>query len=1251
MFRRSLRHLGTTLALFALFAGQETWALASVTGGLTGTVVDADTSAPIAGAQVTATSPSQSVTTTTDAAGHFTFLTLSPDTYTVTSSKSGFQSTSVPGQSVFADTVQVVSLRMPKTLRTIAHVTAASAGSLVKAGTTSDVYSINATTQRATAALGGGGLINQAYSAISTVPGAYVIPNQTGYYATVNIRGGDYDQVGYEFDGVPVNRSFDNFASSSASSLGNAEVQVYTGANPANSEGQGLSGFVNQVIKTGTFPGYAEGSLGIGTPAFYHRAAIEIGGSTPDRLFSYYIGIAGLNQAFRYINSNNGSEYNGWLGPVSGMVSGPYGTPFAPGWSLFYGPTGNTFFPLGPVNWPNNDASLGLQTLWGRNTVVNVHIGIPHRNDAGRDDIQVLYNNEALKNQFYYGANDMASSFCTGSAAVSGPACMYAINGETLSTLGAPVPFGTSVPVTFTNAFTWGCSSSIGKTFNSSGLNSLAGCVRPYSFPNGVNVGSPANPSVIPPDAPDQSYNNTVVTKIQYTKNFGSSAYLRVYGFTFYSNWFLNGPYNTSFCFFFCPLAPDYELSTHTRGVSLEFQDQLNEQNLLSVSGSYTTARIVRDNNGFYNLGGEGNFASIVNAADPYSGYCFNPAASGKAIVNCNQNTIPLSPGYNVPAVGNSCAIPGRPAAGSACTYMVSENGLNGTYSGTVPNFYGAALTDQYRPTDKWLINAGLRLDSFGFIGQDTTVPPLGGSAQARAFWFNAYNLDNCVVNSTGAPMPNPSPGAACPAGQHAANVENIPSQAFTFNIWQPRIAGTYTSNPNDVFRFSYGRYTEAPNTAFEQYNTRQEDLADYIGSHFLQFGRNTPGYPIAPPTSINYDISWEHRLKNTDWSFKLTPFLRQTQDQIQQFFLIPQNGFVSGLNVGSQRSEGVEFQMQKGDFSRDGISGLLSFAYTNSYVHYGPIAAGASGTTVLAPINNSIAQYNAYTKYCARHPSAPNTMCGGSTSANGPANACYTTGSTTTGGGMPVAPLPGGGCPGGDIANPYWNAPPQALVNTGQNFPTYDTFPGSLGLAAQGFGSPYVGTLLVNYRHQKLAVTPSLQFQGGGKYGIPITEAGIDPASACGPPITGDRYNASTCPGVVNIPNPFTGVFDPIGAFTEPNELIANLQLSYDVSPRIEIVGQLTNIVNYCWGGTSTPWTFNDGNICSYSNVQGTVYPVAPYGTPGAIVNPPGSPGSIIQSFRKFPYEPQLGPAIISALNGSYKTPIQFYLTANIKI
>ncbi len=143
------------------------------------------------------------------------------------------------GQSVFADTTQTVAIRISSALRTIAHVAATSGGSLVKAGTTSDVYSVNSTMQKAAATLGGGGSLNSAYSAVASVPGAYVPMNQTGYYQTITIRGGDFDQVGYEFDGVPINRSFDNYPSGSASSLGNAEVQVYTGSSPANSERPG----------------------------------------------------------------------------------------------------------------------------------------------------------------------------------------------------------------------------------------------------------------------------------------------------------------------------------------------------------------------------------------------------------------------------------------------------------------------------------------------------------------------------------------------------------------------------------------------------------------------------------------------------------------------------------------------------------------------------------------------------------------------------------------------------------------------------------------------------------------------------------------------------------------------------------------------------------------------------------------------------------------------------------------------------
>src|SRR5690242_5653157 len=73
--------------LVVLFQG--TWALAGTTGTLSGYVVQPDGTA-LADAKVTATSPSESSTATTDAGGHFVFVSLTPDTYTVTASKDGY---------------------------------------------------------------------------------------------------------------------------------------------------------------------------------------------------------------------------------------------------------------------------------------------------------------------------------------------------------------------------------------------------------------------------------------------------------------------------------------------------------------------------------------------------------------------------------------------------------------------------------------------------------------------------------------------------------------------------------------------------------------------------------------------------------------------------------------------------------------------------------------------------------------------------------------------------------------------------------------------------------------------------------------------------------------------------------------------------------------------------------------------------------------------------------------------------------
>ena len=135
------------------------------------------------------------------------------------------------------------------------------------------------------------------------------------------------------------------------------------------------------------------------------------------------------------------------------------------------------------------------------------------------------------------------------------------------------------------------------------------------------------------------------------------------------------------------------------------------------------------------------------------------------------------------------------------------------------------------------------------------------------------------------------------------------------------------------MLRFSYGKYTQAPNTAYEQYNLLQQDLASYDATNFWPIGFTTTTHAIRPPTSNNYDFSWEHQ--SGDMSFKLTPFLRQTKDQIQNFFLNQKTNFVSGLNVGKQTSDGVEFELTKGDFNHNGLSGLFSLTFTRSLIKY----------------------------------------------------------------------------------------------------------------------------------------------------------------------------------------------------------------------------------------------------------------------------------------------------------------------------
>jgi hypothetical protein len=1210
---------------------------AGTTGGISGVVTEVGTTTPIVGARVTVTSPSQTASTTTDARGHFAFVSLAPDEYTVSVAKTGYEPLSYAGVAVFADAQQTLTLAMRIVLKTIANVTSRSASSLVRPGTTADLYSINAAQQERTAVLGGGGALNSAYSAIASVPGAYVPANQSGYLQAVHVRGGDAYEVGYEFDGIPVNRAFDNYPSGSLSSLGQLELQVYTGATPSNAEAQGLAGFVNQVIKTGTFPGYATANAGLGTPIFYHSLNVEAGGATPDRMFSYYVGIGGYNQDYRYVNQFGGAAYASEFGQQLGQC--PSAKALAgTGLSSCYtngapnvGQNGTPGWILGPIGFGTiNPANIATRT-----SVINLHIGIPHKNDGLRDDVQLLYDNDEIFTTFLSSVNDEGYNNWINTVGAFPP--YY------LDSFQYRGPLGSFMPANY------------------------ASLVTPYLYPS-----SPPHalygPIPDPWNQRDRAYNGQAIVKLQYQRNFSSNAFLRVYGYTYYSDWIENGPMMSLQPYAYYD-SGDYEINNHTRGISASYTDQINPQNLLEAEASYTTATGAR----IYNeqmFGYADSFAVLVNRNAVNSGTCYavqGPRGSPYTVpTTCSDGGASgVTYGATLPTFASlsgiySGSLPpstsGLTCGSGPCAYYVVENGAYGLNNTVTPYFAGYSITDQWRPSDRLFFNLGVRVDNYSFVGANTITGP------ARAFWFDAFNEDTCfdtqtltlvdrsaLVGSGGWSTNSQKPCSSFGKQYVNANLQNEPG-SFDYNIPQPRVGVTYTVSPDTVLRASYGKYNEQPSSAYEQYNALEQNLPDTL-AQFYPLGFSTPGHAVAPSVSYNSDLSIEHHFKGTDMSFKLTPFLRQTQDQVENFYINYVAGITSGLNAGNQTSSGFEFQFDKGDFSRNGFAAQLSFAYTYATVRYNTLP---NGTTVLSPINAGIAGYNAYTKACAPGGNAygkmqfGQAMCG--TTTYGKSAACYT-----------PAGLPDSSCKAGDIANPYWLSPAFSLLDPTASYLPYSYFPGGVGSGVNAYNYPYVATLLLNYKHNKLTITPSFQFVAGNRYGAPLTTPGIDPAAGCGPPLSGSTvgdprypygaaggspYNANNpshpCPATLVIPDPYTGQFDGIGAFREPAQLLGHLQIGYDLTPRLSLSLTLANLLQTCFGGQHTPFTyFWNNQTCLYTNLNG-----GPFTPP---VGNAYNPGDNIQPFLKYPYAPYFGT--YNDQTSSLSQPFNAYLSLRVKI
>ena len=593
--KRTIRQVAVALALTVAFLLQGTWALAGVTGGIGGYVTD-DQGKAVAGASVKVLSASQAANATTDASGHFTFLSLAPDTYTVSIVKDGFAPLSESGITVFADNQLALTFQLQRQLKTIANVTSTAAGSLVKTGVGSDIYNVNSATIQAAGALGGGGNLNSAYSAMAAVPGVNVAVGAMGWNQPVYVRGSQSFFTGFEYDGVPVNRAFDNYNASTESNLGLTELQVYTGGGPASNASSGTSGFINQVIKTGTYPGYATFGAGVATDAFYHQAKVEAGGASPDRNFSYYVGLSGYNQAFRLIDNNNGSSFMGPGGIYSdySFVNAPNGIATGSGaWAQCSTADGSTPASVdaaigAPPGFPwcisSYNGISGLTSfVQDRENIVNFHFAIP-RKDGQRDDLQLLWSGSMLKTDFYGDAAD-----------VNG------YNGWTLAATGAPYSGPTAAAPGCSIFGPNNCPGYLDGPVIAAPFGTPASQLVPslYQFPDSP-TGRVQN-AQLPLNDQDGTYNDQGIVKAQYTHAIGDRAYARLMGYTFFSDWNQTAPYsglanyiygNPAAC-----CAENYLLITHTAGGQFQFSDQINDKNLLQFTVNQTYANVLRDNN------------------------------------------------------------------------------------------------------------------------------------------------------------------------------------------------------------------------------------------------------------------------------------------------------------------------------------------------------------------------------------------------------------------------------------------------------------------------------------------------------------------------------------------------------------------------------------------------------------------------------------------------------------------------------
>jgi hypothetical protein len=281
------------------------------TGGiLVGTVTDDRTHAPIAGAQVVAKSPSGSYRALTDARGGFRFLSVLPDNYSLSVTKTGY----LPYANIVVvlnGSQQSVSVVLSKTLKIIASTHARSAGSAYQRGMTIDTYTV---TGSQIETVMGKSFNSNENDLLRSIPSVTI--DKTG---TVSIRGGFAFEAAYEFEGIDYTTPTPNLQNtlqniSNFNLLnGVGSVQLIPGAGDAT-HGDTGTGLVLFTAKNGTYPQYLHVDAEALLAPYLHQLGLEWGWADPSQRLSNYAGFIGIRRGFQYGIAGTAANTLGTLG-------------------------------------------------------------------------------------------------------------------------------------------------------------------------------------------------------------------------------------------------------------------------------------------------------------------------------------------------------------------------------------------------------------------------------------------------------------------------------------------------------------------------------------------------------------------------------------------------------------------------------------------------------------------------------------------------------------------------------------------------------------------------------------------------------------------------------------------------------------------------------------------------------------------------------------------------------------------------